>query len=173
MKRILALAATLALVAACGSSTDSAGDHNDADVAFAQQMIPHHEQAVEMSQLAAKADTDPDVEALAEQIAGAQGPEISQMSGWLKQWSAPRDAGGGDMAMDGMMSGSQMSDLGSLSGDAFATEWLTLMIQHHEGAVDMARTELADGQYGDAQRLARSIITDQQSEISQMKEMLQ
>ena len=174
MNKLIALLAALplVLVGACGSSDDSG--HDDADVAFVQQMLPHHEQAVEMADMAERADASADVKALAAQIKAAQGPEIATMKAWLDDWDVSADHGGHDMGAmgDGMMSDADMTELGTLSGTDFDRTWLTMMIQHHEGAVAMARTELADGEDADAKELARRIITAQQSEITTMRGLL-
>lgn len=168
--------APLVLVSAC-SSSDDAG-HNDADIAFAQQMVPHHEQAIEMTRLVPAADASPEVVELAAQIQKAQQPEIDTMRGWLDDWDATED-GGHDMSgthdmkgMDGMMSDADMDRLGTLTGDAFDQAWLTMMIAHHEGAVAMARDELDEGDAPEAKRLARDIIATQQREIATMTGLL-
>jgi uncharacterized protein (DUF305 family) len=168
--------AALVLLAACGSSDDA--EHNDADVAFAQQMVPHHEQAVEMTRLVPDADASPEVAALATEIEDAQAPEVATMRGWLDDWDADassdgHDAEGHDMSgMSGMMSDADLARLGTLSGDAFDRAWLTMMIEHHRGAVEMARTELADGRDDDATRLAQRIVDTQRQEIATMEELL-
>ena len=167
------------------SASSSSSKHNDADVSFAQDMIPHHAQAVVMATMAQARASDPKVKALAVDIKAAQGPEIEQMSGWLKVWgekvpatdSASGDMSGHDMgSMDGdtpgMMSSGQMSRLGMASGAMFDRMWLRMMIQHHEGAVEMAGTEQRDGQSPDAVALAKKIEAAQTAEISQMQEML-
>jgi uncharacterized protein (DUF305 family) len=176
MNRIIALLAALplVLVAACGSSDT---DHNDADVAFAQQMVPHHQQAVEMADLVKGSDASADVTALAAKVRAAQAPEIATMKNWLDDWDATSAHGGHDMGAmgakgDGMMSDADMTSLGTLSGRAFDRAWLTMMIAHHEGAVTMARTELADGKDADAKKLAQHIVESQQKEIATMKELL-
>ena len=196
--------APLALIAALGGtlaacsddSSGSAGDassaaadsraHNDADVAFATQMIPHHQQALEMVDLAADRDLPADVRSLVTGIESAQAPEIDTMTGWLTAWGepAPSDAGHmghdmgdmgdmGDMSgMPGMMSGQQMTALADAPDARFADMWLRLMIAHHEGAVTMARTELAEGEYPPAIALAQSIVDSQTAEIERMRELL-
>lgn len=178
MNKLIALLATLPLilVGACGSSDDSG--HDDADVAFVQQMVPHHEQAVEMADMTERAGASADVRALAEQIKAAQAPEIATMQGWLDDWDVSSDHAGhaghdmGDDMGDGMMSDADMTQLAELSGTAFDREWLTMMIEHHEGAVAMARTELADGDDARAKELARQIVAAQQREIATMKGLL-
>lgn len=148
--------------------------HNQADVDFAQGMIPHHEQAVEMSDiLLAKPDIDPRVAQLAEEIKAAQGPEVEQMQGWLRQWDVPA-ASDHDMAgMHGMMSEQDITELREAQGTEASRLFLTQMIEHHEGAVMMAQAEIDSGQFSDAVALARDIITTQEREIDHMREILQ
>ncbi|MFD0904764.1 DUF305 domain-containing protein [Actinomadura sediminis] len=202
MKRVLALVAVPALavsLAACGGGDDdsggsmpghsmstsaspSAGDaqtaqHNQQDVMFAQMMIPHHQQAVEMADLAATRASSPDVKTLAAEIKKAQGPEIEQLTGWLKAWgvSAAPSPGmdhGGHGGMDGMMSEQDMQELEQAKGEAFDRAFLTMMIEHHEGAVAMAKTEQSSGQFPPAKKMADSIVTSQSAEIAKMRELL-
>jgi uncharacterized protein (DUF305 family) len=187
-------AALSALVlAGCGSGSSTAasstpaakvsygpaasGPHNDADITFVTDMLPHHTQAVEMADMALSRDTNAQVKALAVQIKGAQAPEISQMGGWLVGWGkkvpSTSDMGGHDMGGGGggMMSASEMTSLDATSGSAFATRWLTDMVMHHEGAVAMAKTELAEGQSTDAKALATRIIASQSTEIDTMTKL--
>jgi uncharacterized protein (DUF305 family) len=154
-------------------------DHNDADTMFAQMMIVHHEGAIEMADLAlVKADAD-EVRTLAERISAAQGPEIEEMTSWLETWEEETSPGGdmegmdhhGGMDMGGTDQEAAMAELESLSGVAFDRRFLELMIMHHEGAVEMARTELDDGKNPRALDLARTIILDQEMEIAEMEQM--
>lgn len=170
---------------ACSSDDDStvtgatgnqeAGEHNDADVTFAQGMIPHHRQAVEMAQLASDRAEDPRVLDLASRIEGAQEPEIAEMTGWLEDWDedVPADAGHEDMAGgSGMMSAEDMDALEAATGSEFDEMFLTMMIEHHRSAVEMANTEVEDGQFADALSLAQKIIDAQEAEISEMEAIL-
>jgi len=195
----LAALATALFVAACNTpqpASDGHTDHtheeqspvisgepaafNDADISFATMMMPHHEQAIELSDLVPDRSEDPQVIALAEQIKAAQDPEINTMKAFLVQWNEGGESGDGasgheghDMAgMDGMVDAATMTRLESLQGGEFDRLWLESMIAHHEGAVGMAQTELADGQNVDAKALAQQIIDGQQAEIAQMKTML-
>lgn len=148
---------------------------NADDVAFATNMIPHHEQAVELSALVPDRSTNPQVKTLAEQISTAQEPEIRAMRVLLVQWqeseSNPGHGGhGGDM--HGMVDGATMAKLKSLSGPEFDTLWLQSMIAHHHGAIEMAKAELANGENVDAKRLAQTMVDTQQAEIDQMNRML-
>ena len=159
------------------SGTSAAGAHNDADVAFATGMIPHHGQALTMADMALNSAGNAEVKALAEQVKKAQDPEIQQMSGWLRGWGEPvpeaqgmdHDAG---MHGEGMMSPEEMDTLGKATGAAFDRMWLTMMIRHHEGAVTSARTELTAGSNADAKALAQAIIDGQSKEIATMKALL-
>ena len=169
---------------AAASSPSAAEAHNDADVMFSQHMIPHHQQAVEMSDvLLAKQGIDPRVTDLATQIKGAQAPEIEQMQGWLKQGGNPPmppmsqqghgDMGHGDMpAMQGMVSEADMTALRNAQGAEAAKLYLTHMIAHHEGAITMAQDEIKDGQYPAAIELAHAIVDTQQQEIDTMRQIL-
>ena len=190
MKRIFGFVALLVAVAfiaaACGGNSDttssSSSKFNAADVTFAQSMIPHHKQAIEMARMAKTKASSAQVKDLAAKIEGAQGPEITTMTGWLKDWGkkVPADSMSGMEGMDGMGSGSMpgmMSDadmkkLESASGANFDSMFLTMMISHHTGAIDMAKTEQQDGKNADAVALAKKVEADQAAEIDDMKSML-
>ena len=140
-----------------------------ADIMFAQMMIPHHQQAVEMADLALNnPSASGEVKALARQIRQAQDPEIQTMTAWLSSWEAPT-AAAMDHGSDGMMSEQDMSALKSAQGEAFNKMWLTMMIQHHEGAVTMSKDALAQTQTATVRTLAQSIIDGQEKEIATMK----
>jgi uncharacterized protein (DUF305 family) len=162
--------------AAAAPTSAVAEAHNDADVMFAQHMIPHHQQAIEMSDmLLGKQGIDPRVVQLANQIKAAQGPEIQQMQGWLTQWGSPAMppmSGHGTQSMQGMMSEQDMTGLKDAQGVDASKLFLTQMIAHHEGAITMAQTEIKDGQYPAAVELADAIVTTQQQEIDTMKSIL-
>lgn len=162
---------------AASSSAASVTDHDDADVTFAQLMIAHHQQAIEMADLAADRAGSAEVRDLATRIEDAQGPELATMTGWLDEWGASATAGSDDGGhvmddMPGSMSGADMDRLMGLSGGEFDREFLTMMISHHQGAVDMATTEQADGSNPDATTLAGQIITDQTAQIAEMRSLL-
>lgn len=177
---------------ASSGAADDARTHNEADVAFAQQMIPHHQQALEMVDLTEGRALPDDVAALVAGIADAQAPEIATMEGWLTAWeeSAPSgehqghdmgdmegmegmgDMEGMDHSMPGMMTSAQMSQLAQASDRDFTRLWLQMMIEHHRGAIEMARTELDQGEYPPAIALAQSIIDSQTEEIRTMQRLL-
>ncbi|MGW2586648.1 DUF305 domain-containing protein [Streptomyces virginiae] len=185
----VAVSAALVL-AACGNGNDasaghtatspsasapiSQGQHNAADVAFAKGMIPHHRQAIEMAGLAASRAQSAEVKKLAEDIRKAQDPEIKTLSGWLTSWGEQVPAEGSHSAhgMAGMMSPQEMEKLKNSSGAAFDTAFMELMIKHHEGAVEMAKTEKAQGVFPDAKTMADAIVTAQSAEIEQMNKLL-
>ena len=128
-----------------------------------------------MAQIAldGRAAASTEVKALAEQIAAAQEPEIATMNGWMSQWGASTSMEGMDHEMDGMMSSEQMGDLASATGADFDKQWLTMMIQHHEGAVSMADAVLATTNDARVSELARSVVQGQKSEIATMQGLLQ
>ncbi|MHA7209838.1 DUF305 domain-containing protein [Arthrobacter sp. MDT1-65] len=175
------------------ASSDAMTEHNDADVMFAQMMIPHHQQAVEMSDMMlAKDGISPEITDLATRIKDAQGPEIQTMTGWLEAWGEPMEPEGGmeshsmestgsdsmesDMggsaSMDGMMNEDQLSELDTAEGTEASRLFLESMIAHHEGAVGMAQDEIDDGQNPEAIDLAGTIVETQNAEIAEMKELL-
>ncbi|GGX76121.1 DUF305 domain-containing protein [Streptomyces anandii] len=172
------------------SGTASQGSHDPQDVSFAQGMIPHHRQAVAMADLAASRAKSPQVKDLAATIKQAQDPEINTMSGWLEAWGekVPGDSKSSMPGMDGMdgmpgmdrsaspmpgmMSDQDMGKLKGLSGDAFDKAFLRMMISHHQGAIEMAETEQSRGAYGPAKAMAKSIVTSQSAEITEMNKML-
>lgn len=162
--------------ATAGSSGDaSVSDHNAADVMFAQMMIPHHQQAVEMAELAPGRAANPAVRTLAQQIGTAQAPEIETMTGWLGSWGEPTamPGGGGHGTEDtGMMSENDMAALRGASGPDFDRMFLEMMIRHHGGAIEMARAEQRDGRFPDAVALAGTIESTQTTEVETMKGLL-
>ncbi len=208
MRRLtLFIAAALAAIVltACGSDgsngdlSTGAADHNAADVTFAQNMIPHHRQAVDMADLAETRASHPEVKTLARQIRAAQAPEIATMVGWLNTWKQPTVPPAGDNGsghglgdhgsttmmptgsmtgmmqggtMAGMMSDDDMARLKMATGPAFDKMFLAMMIAHHRGAITMATTEIRDGLYTPAKRLAESIQNTQNTQIITMQTLL-
>ena len=150
------------------SSAPATADHNAADTMFTQGMIPHHTQAVEMSDMMLKKQgMDAPITALATRIKAAQAPEIEQMTGWLKTWNEPTQMAGGHG-----MGGDDLKKLDAAQGTEAAKLFLAQMIAHHEGAVMMAKTEISQGKYPDAIQLSKSIVTSQEAEIQEMKALL-
>jgi uncharacterized protein (DUF305 family) len=154
------------------------GTFNGADQMFAVMMIPHHQQAVEMADLVlSKTGIDDRVVELAQQIKAAQDPEIATMKGWLTSWGVDYDSSGsGGMAGmshgDGMMTEADMDQLKQADGSAASRMFLEQMIQHHEGAIVMAQTQLDNGKYPAAVALAKAIVSAQTDEIATMRAIL-
>ena len=156
------------------------------DITFAQLMITHHQQAIEMANMALSQADSNAVKDLADQVRSAQDPEINTMRGWLTSWGAPEVTNGHDMShggsgtndastMDmtgmGMMTTADMETLSALSGPGFDRLWLQMMIQHHEGAVAMARAVLATTNDSGVKTLAQNVIDSQSAEIATMKKI--
>jgi uncharacterized protein (DUF305 family) len=177
-RSLLALAAAL-LLTACNQGGDQQGTTpataapNDADVTFTQNMIPHHQQAIEMAKLVDAHTTRPELRTLAEDITTSQGQEVSLMQGWLRSWGKPATPEGmdhGGMQMPGTMSEAEMRQLKATNGEDFDLMFLDMMTAHHEGAIEMANTELRDGSLPEVKQLAQQIIKAQQGEIDQFEQ---
>lgn len=186
-----AVSAGILLLTACGGAGEENGDENragtsgfnDADVLFAQQMIPHHEQALEMAQLVGGRASDEEIKDIAGKIEQAQDPEIRTLKGWLKSWKQPTAAvsasgmnhgshGGAEDESAGMMSDADMAELKGLEGAAFDKAFAEMMIEHHNGAVAMAEEERRDGRNAEAKRMADDIVESQSAEVEQLQGVL-
>ncbi|QCB97458.1 DUF305 domain-containing protein [Arthrobacter sp. PAMC25564] len=155
------------------SSAPAASNHNAAETMFTQGMIPHHAQAVEMSDMMLKKQgMDARITALATRIKAAQAPEIEQMTGWLKSWNEPAQMASGHGMGDGMMGDDDLNKLDAAQGTEAAKLFLTGMIAHHQGAVTMATAEISQGKNPDAISLSKAIVTSQTAEIQEMKGLL-
>ena len=201
MRRLaLLVSALVALALLAGCSDDSApattsgaasgSGHNQADVEFATGMIPHHAQALHMVEMAEGRATTPEFRRLLDDIEAAQGPEIELMAGWLEDWGeevpptsmgmgtgyGPRgdDHGMGhdDPGQPGMMGSGDLDRLGATGGDGFERMWMRMMIEHHEGAIEMAESEQRLGESPDALGLAADIIEAQRAEIELMEDLI-
>ncbi len=187
---IIAVVGVLGL-AACGNddtanpatpapadTTATGAAFNDADVTFSQGMIPHHQQAVEMADIALdpKVGASDKVRDLATRIKAGQGPEIDMMTTWLTTWGQPMQMNAGEghdmSSMDGRMSAEEMGTLGMMAGAEFDTMWMEMMIRHHEGAIAMAQTAKAAGSNPDVLAAADLVITAQEGEIAEMMSLL-
>lgn len=194
LRRLAAPSIALALTA-CGSDGSPAADTtaatqapsgsavgttlNAADVEFAQGMIAHHEQAIEMAEIALDPSigASPEVIDLATRIKGAQDPEVELMTGWLTAAGEPvaldESDGDGMSSMEGMMTAEQMDSMAAMTGTDFDQMWLEMMIAHHQGAIAQSQTVKANGSNTDVLALADQIITAQQAEIAEMQALLQ
>ena len=188
---LVVLTAGLALIlAACGGGDDPtiatddgaapangvSAEHNDADIAFVRDMIPHHEGAISMAELASTRAASAEVKDLATRIAAAQDPEIERMQAMAEAWGVDLSEDAGMEGMDHSSGGMEMGDMDAdvaalepLSGAEFDREFLTRMIAHHEGAVEMAQAELDQGVNPQAKELAQTIISVQNAEIEEMR----
>jgi uncharacterized protein (DUF305 family) len=156
------------------ASATPIGEFNEADVMFAQMMIPHHEQAVDMSDMVlSKNNINPDIAALAKQIKAAQQPEIDMMTAWLETWGRIQmPEGSHHSSSDGMMTEEEMQQLDEANSADGQRLFLEGMIRHHQGAIKMAQAEIASGKNPDAITLAKNIADSQQAEVDTMTELL-
>lgn len=164
----------------------AAGTFNDADVMFAQMMIPHHEQALEMAELADGRAADTEIKSLVTDIEKAQGPEIQTLKSWLKSWGkrastekdmpgmdhGSSDMGHGGSGMSGMMSEEDMQKLEAAKGTAFDRMFAQMMIEHHQGAITMAKDEQKNGRNATAKKLAADVVESQSAEVQKFKKIL-
>jgi uncharacterized protein (DUF305 family) len=183
----VAIAALGLFLAGCGGSHDmddmgmgtpsGTSGASAADAMFAQMMIPHHQQAVEMSTLAETRASSPEIKELAAEIKAAQQPEIDQMTAWLEEWGMPVMSGmdamdeHGGHGMSGMLTSEQMQQLEDSQGPEFDRLFAEFMIFHHEGAIDMAE-DVVDSKDPRVAALAAEIIATQAEEIVQLQAFL-
>lgn len=150
---------------------------SDSDYMFITSMVPHHEQAVYLSNLALAQDCTPEVVVLAKKIVDSQNSEINVLNGWIESAERKTDEGQHGAAMhdghmmEGMLSDAEVSAIGSSSGKEFDKLYLMGMISHHEGAIMMAENVL-DTQNDNVKRFAEKIIEQQSLEIIEMKKIL-
>jgi uncharacterized protein (DUF305 family) len=179
MTALLTAVMAAAVVSSCGESSPTpdaqSTKHNAADVTFAQSMIPHHQQAVDMSAMVRSNTTNRDLIVFAKRISVDQQAQIDTLRELLAQWGeqlAPDHMGHGAMAVDGMVDAATMDKLQTMTGTPFDVLWLKSMIRHHEGAVAMAMPEIAHGENPKAVKMAKIIVDWQQLEIGRMHAML-
>ena len=167
MLKKIGLALLALLLTACATDQKSSNQYTSNDLMFAAMMVPHHEQAIVMSDLALKNSSNPEVIKLATEIKKAQAPEIEQM----KSWGDLETGSHAGHRMSGMLSDDELKELESATGPEFDTLFLTGMIKHHEGAIDMAKM-VTDSRNQEVSTLAKQIINAQQAEIESMKKLL-
>lgn len=153
-----------------GMMGQNSSKFSDMDIMFAQMMIPHHQQAVDMGNLAESRASSPEVRALALQIRDEQAPEIEQMKGWLADANASGHMGH-DMGMDGMLSDDEMAELAAATGAEFDRLFVRGMIAHHEGAIQMA-TMIVDSNNAEANALGDAIVKSQTAQVATLTELL-
>ncbi len=150
---------------------------------FIEQMIPHHQDAVEMAEVAATKATHAELKKLAENIKRDQTKEIGEMREWYQKWygvAVPEFSGSamhGGMMQSGMGQGMMMgimgdsSDLENLSAaKQFDKAFIEQMIPHHQMAIMMAQMMLRGTDRKELQTLAQNIVDSQSAEIEQMRE---
>ena len=145
--------------------------YTGADIMFLQMMIPHHQQAVDISNLAMKTSKDSELLALAKKIAADQAAEIIQMKAWLKDAGAGMDMGHSMDGMGGMLNDAELSALNAETGTKFDILWLKGMTGHHDGAIHMT-TMIRDASNPDIKAFGEKVIADQTAQIEQMKAMI-
>lgn len=162
------------MMSSAAPSALAEGEVNASDSMFVMMMIPHHEQAVDMSKtILDKEGIDEQTRDLAQQIKDAQGPEIELMRSWLTSWGLGTSVDMSGMGHgDGMMSDDDMAALESAHGADAARLFLEQMIVHHEGAIEMAQTALDQGSNPAVLSLAQTILDAQTAEIIRMKDLL-
>lgn len=167
MKKLMLVLIGALLLSGCATTPKANSEYSSADISFAEEMIPHHEQAIEMSDLALLNTSSPEVLKLAEQIKNAQSPEIEIM----KSWAGVRASTHSGHMMDGMLSEDELSDLRNAKDKGFDQLFFKGMIKHHEGAIKMAQ-DVINSKNKEVAALAASIIKTQESEIAAMKALL-
>ena len=150
----------------------SNGKYSGADIMFLQMMIPHHQQAIDMSNLAMQVSKNEELLALAKVIAKDQAAEIVQMKSWLKDAGASVDPGHSMSGMGGMLTSEEYAALEKASGADFDKLWLTGMTKHHDGAIHMT-TMISDDQNAEIKSFGEAIVKVQTAQIDQMKLMLE
>ena len=157
-----------ALLTGCATGDSSNTSFSADDQMFAAMMIPHHEQAIQMSELALLNSTNPEILALASEIKAAQGPEIDQMKSW---GSSKMGSHAGHMMDEGMLTDDEMAQLKDASGAEFNRLFLEGMIKHHQGAIQMADMVIDSGNE-EAALLGKNIVESQSAEIERMRQLL-
>jgi len=178
MKRLATVLAVVTLaLSACGSK-EEAKKHNEADVEFVQGMIPHHEQALEMAELASKHANSPDVKTIASTINTKQEEEIKTMETLLHEWGVEKEkemsgsAGMSGGMHPGMLSDAQLKELEEARGVEFDKLFLKGMVEHHKGAITMAEEAEHKGENKEVKKLAAEIKRGQEREIEEMEKEL-
>jgi uncharacterized protein (DUF305 family) len=166
--RKLVLFILAALLSGCATGDSSETSFSADDQMFAAMMIPHHEQAIQMSELALLNSTDPEILALANEIKAAQGPEIEQMKSW---GSSMMGSHAGHMMDEGMLTDDEIEQLKSARGAEFNRLFLEGMIKHHQGAIQMAEM-IIDSANDEASQLGKNIVESQSAEIERMRQLL-
>ena len=167
MKKLILLFIAAFVLTGCASTPKANSEFSAADISFAEMMIPHHEQAVLMSDIALTNSTSDEILALARDIKAAQAPEIEMMGGW----TGVNPSNHMGHMMDGMLSDEEIQQLRDSEGVTFDRLFLEGMIAHHQGAIKMARM-VAGSENKEVAVLAAAIIDAQEKEIAFMQELI-
>ena len=172
---------TVGAAAASSPSASAEQAFNAADIEFANGMIPHHAQAVDMAALASTKAASPKVKENAERIKASQDQKIETLTGFLSSWGEPVPSSDQSASMDGMdheaaghsgmMSSEDMSELEGARAAEFDRLWVEMMITHHEGAVEMSEAQVRAGRSEQAKQLARTIAETQAQEITELRSL--
>ncbi|GAB3562807.1 DUF305 domain-containing protein [Amycolatopsis endophytica] len=158
------------VLVACGTAPASTGG-NAADIRFAQEMVPHHEQSVRLARLAEQRAESEFVRTTAHEIAEEETAEIARMNGWLRAWHAETSGHAGH-PMPGMLPDTTITALEDTYGAEFDRGWLTTMAQHLGAGVEMARAVLSRGEHAETRALAGEIVREQQAQIAEINDQL-
>lgn len=165
------LTAGLLLLTGCASDTQAGKEasYTASEQMFAEMMIPHHEQAVEMAELAETRAQNPEVLEIAAKIKAGQEPEIALLQTWISSTGGHGSHAGHEM--EGMLSDEELQQLEAASGVEFEKLFLQGMIKHHEGALAML-TMLDGSENPEVLELTEQIRSAQEAEIAEMKALL-
>ncbi|KZB85219.1 DUF305 domain-containing protein [Amycolatopsis regifaucium] len=154
---------------ATGAATAAPGA-NQADITFSQQMVPHHQQSIQVANLAPERSASEFVKSVAAKIVKAEAAEVQTMTGWLQSWNAAvlPAAGHAGHSMPGMITSGQVAALQNLAGDEFDRTWLPLMAEHLRNGVTMAKTVLSSGEHPETKALAQEIVENQTAAIDEI-----
>lgn len=161
---------------AAGRPAANAQDFGDADVRFSQEMIPHHEQTIELARLAEGRTTDPFILELSAELIRKETEDIALMEGWLREWGAPlprENPAHQGHNMPGMLTPGEMAAVKKASGPAFNRLWLRSLAKHLDHGIDMAEDVLATGRHGPTTLLAGQIVTNQRQKIEEIRRHLE
>lgn len=172
------VAALVVLIAALAptlrATFTSDEDHNDTDVHFLGMMVPHHEQAIEMSDVLLASDVeDPEVRDLAQRIKAGQEEENEQMRAWADEWGVQEDMEHHSRHIaNGMFMPEDLEAFAQLEGEELRTTFLEWMHHHHKQVIAMTQGEVDNGAYGPLREMGKEMINVQTAEMGEMEQIL-
>jgi uncharacterized protein (DUF305 family) len=193
LQRALITAASLAtalVLAACGGNTDNPGaasgstnnppaatqsgstaakSWNDADVSFAQMMIADHKMVVDMAAIAETKASSSQLKTLATQMKSGQNESITQLTAMLKTWGKPTTGDMAGMNMPGAMTEADMAELKAMKGMEFDMMFAKMMVEHHNGSIQMCRDELTNGLSAEAKAMANEMIKTETAQVTALQ----